>query len=908
MNKRIWIGISIVVLLLGGWFGYRQLYPANRTVGSLIPPGALLVLTSDRLQDTVSARVLRTEISLRQIPIFNEARQRLDRFLYATADSATVLKFVTGRKISYSLHSVSKLTLDYVFYIPLTDKDQPFLNRLVAPDPRRYRVLNHTFSGEKILDLVSRSNDPVGSFILTDNYLIGSVSGILIENVARRMHQPLKFSGSESALAEADFRFDADHLAGLSMRPEVLQSLFSNVGSLVRLFLPEQLNLQFRPSASRSHLIGYAVDNIGARSDVAALFAGQSPQRIQHANLIPQTTATLYHIGISDAARFGRSLSRLLGSASSEFLRDRFSQIEPATGPLYESLGRDILLCRMESPTGAARQVLILTAQDGKKLANAYQQVAYRAGANARVPVKSFLGHKTLFLNVPELPASLFSSLFSGFPQSWITQHGSSLIVANTEEAMQDYLQQVQRGAVWTSDERQAELVNTTLRPANFTAFVRLNRAQMTLPATWPVAWQNLIDQIDPTTGSPALANLENMAYQASYGNENIISTVILGRSTRRASQAVFNRLLLQKKVEFNASLISAPVVAGSLSDGAAQFYAQTNAGQFVLVTPEGEKTVQETTDGPIRSNTLAVDFLNNGRLQYLFMTDKTLYVADPGTNEVHLQAIRLPKGIDTSYLARPRGSQRRNLVALIAHEDGHVYALDRQSRSFVRIITAPRKGPLLLPFQVINTPSGMDILAMQPDGTLNHWRENGTQYPHFPVRIERTSEDEPEVQFRGPALLPFGRSTIHTITEEGQLLTLTTNGLIAKRTQLYRPVRAGSFRLFPDEEQTNWLLLRTTDTEVAVLDQQGQRRFEVRALQSGRNDVRYHRLGAGVELISVKSGGFTTLYDLNGRIVGDRPIPSDFPVALQFDERSNELYILSGAKQAVQLFSIRLR
>ncbi len=905
MKRNLWIGAVAVLLLLGGWLGYRQLFPASRTVGSLVPPGALLVLASDRLQDTVSARVLRNQISLRQLPVFDEARQKLDRFLYATADSATVLNFVSGRNIRYSLHSISKTTLDFIFYIPITAVDKPFLSRLTNPDPREYRVLNHTFAGEKILDLVARGNEPVGSFILTDDFLIGSVSGILIENVAKRMHQSLKFASSES-----DFRVDTDNLAGLSVRPEVLQSLFSNVGSLVRLFLPEELTLQFRPSASRSHLIGYAVDQIGNRQDVAALFANQTPRRIQYANLIPQTTATLYHIGISDASQFGKSLSNLLGSASSDFLRDRFKQIEPETKPLYQSLGPDILLCRLESPTGFSRQILILTAQDGKKLANAYQQIAYRSGAKTHTTPKSYLAHKILLLNIPELPASLFSSLFSGFSQSWITQHGSSLIVANSEDAMLDYLQQVQRGAVWTADARQAELLNTTLRPANFTAFARLNRGHTNMLTSWPLGWQNLLDQVDPTTGSPALANLENIAYQASYGNENIQSTVILGRTTRRASRAVLNKVLLQKKTLFNAPLISAPIVTGNLSDSSAQFYAQNNANQFVLVTPDGDKLVQNNTDGPIRSNALGVDFLNNGRLQYLFMTDRTLYVADPVriSKKVALQAIPLPKGIDPSFLARPRGNQQRNLVALVAHEDGHIYALDRQNRAFVRIMTAPNKGALQLPFQIIPTPTGMDVLAIQADGTLNHWRENGSQYPHFPTKIERTNEEEPEIHFVGPALLPPGQSQIRTITDEGQLLTINTNGLIANRIQLYRPVRSGSFRLFPDEEQTNWLLLRTTDTEVAVLDQQGQRRFDVRALQSGRNNVRYHRLGAGVELISVKSGGFTMLYDLNGHILNDRPIPSDFLVSLQFDERTNELYVLSGAQQAVQLFSIRLR
>lgn len=913
MKRTVWIGIG-AVLLIGGWLGYRQLRQASGSISSLVPPGALLMLASDRLQDTLSTRTLRTRIALRQIPIFDEARQRLDRFLYATADTSTALGFVNHKVVRYSLHNVSTTTLDFVFYVPLTEADTSFLRRLTNPNPRQYRVLNHTFSGEKIYDLVNRSNESIGSFILTDRFLVGSASGILIENVANKMHQSFPLVGSDASgrfsdRIAANLIVDEDHLAGLSIRPEVMENLFSDAGSLVRVFLPEELNLQFRSSASGSHLIGYAVDKIGSRRDVAALFGGQTPQRIAHPELIPQTTATLYHIGISNAARFGESMANLLESASTNFLRDRFGQIKSLTGPFYEALDRDVLLCRLESPAGAQRQVVIMPGRDGRKLVAAYQRIAYTAGAKSQSPVRAFLGHKILSLNVAELPASLFGSLLMGFPQSWITQHGTALIVANTEDAMQDYLQQVQRGAVWSADERQLDLLNGTLRPANFTAFVRLNRTQTTVPSSWPAAWQNLLDQPDPATGRPAFDNLENMAYQASYGNENIQSTVILGRATPRASTAVLNKLLLRKRAEFNASLISAPIVAGSLSDTTAQFYAQNTANEFVLVTPKGEKIKQSQTDGPIRSNALPVDFLNNGRLQYLFMTDRTLYVADPSRGStVLLTGIALPAGLDPTYLIRPRGNKQRNIVALAAHTDGRIFGLDRQKRVFVPIAKAPKKGPLLLPFQVITTPKGMNILATQPDGTLNYWLENGTQHPHFPVRIERRNDDEPDIRFAGPAFLLPGQQMIHTIADEGQLLRILPNGLIAKRTQLYRPVRQGVFRLLPDQEQTSYLLLRTTDTEVAVLNQQGERRFEVRALPSGRSTVRYHRLGAGVDLISVQSGGFSTLYDLNGTVVGDRPIPGNFPVALQFDERTNELYILSGTDRAVQLFSIRLR
>lgn len=921
MNNRIRLGLGVLALLIVGWLTYRWVRPATSAVGRLVPPDALIVLASNRLQDTVSEQALRTEVTLQQVPLFGEARQRLDQFLYATADTASAVGFVRGKDIRYSLHPVSKYVLDYLFYIPTTAADGAFLNRLTNPDPRRYRVLNHSFAGQKISDLVSRSNVPVGSFLLTDGFLVGSTSAILIENVAKRMRSSLGLSGSRlagPALSESGFGADADHWAGLSVRPEVLQSLIGNAGSLIRLFLPEELNLQFRPAASQTGLIGYAADEIGNRRDVAALFAGQTPRRIRHADLIPQTTATLYHVGISDAGRFGRSMSTLLSRASGDFLRRRFGRIRAAADELYPALTDELLLCRLESPTGMPRQVLVLPARDARQAANAYQQAAFRAGAKPPAPPLTFLGHKVIGLNVAELPASLFSSLVAGFNQSWVTQHGSALIVASSEDAMQEYLEQLQSRATWSADSRQMELLTNTLRPANFTIYVRLSRLQTRPTSDWPVAWQTLVGE-DRTAGGheSSLANLDNLAYQASYGNEKILSTLVLGRTARRASTKVLNKVLLQKRIPAEAPPVAAPIVVGNLSDQTASVLVQTAGNQLRLVTAEGEPIGQAPTDGPIRSNALAVDFLNNGRLQYLFMTDQRLYVADPGAIRpgrsaqplpLKLLTIKLPNGLDPTHLAQPLGRRNADWVALAAHADGQVWALDRQRRTFVRWLTAPRKAPLLLPFQVLSTPAGMNVLAAQPDGTVNYWLEDGRQRPHFPARVERTDEEAPEVRFAGPVLLPASQTLIQGITQEGERFQLTLNGLLAGRTQLYRTVRSDVFRLFPDEEMTDWLLLRTTDTEATILDQRGQRRFDVRALQSGRNGVRYHRLGAGVAVISVQSGGFARLYDPNGRIIGDRPIPALYPPTLQFDERTNELYVLSAVPNAVQLFSIRLR
>lgn len=901
MKKRIWIGIGAIAAAILAWAGYQQFIARPRSLSALIPADALLVFDSQALQAPVSMRALRTQMPLRKVPVFQEALQNLERFFYSAADTATARAFLARKVVRYSLHPISKTQLGFVFYIPLDQNSDPaFLEKIRHPDQSKYRMLARSFSDERIQELVSLTNQSYGTFFATEHFLIGSSSGVLVENVIRTLHKTLPRSEQE-----INFRIDADHVAGLSIRPEVMQALFEQPEakrSLVNLFLPEKLSLQFRQSASRTHLIGYAADDIGNRQDIANIFVDQTPVRIQSGDVIPQNTAVLYHLGLSNPARFGQSMARVLGSTSNESVQERIEKLEEDLPGFFNALGQDVILCRLESAVNANRKIIILKAKDVRKLSTEFQNLAFLTGAKGPSTVKTFLKHKLLRVNVPELPASLFSNLFSGFPQSWITQHGNYLLIANGEDVMQDYLQQLDRKAVWATDPRQLGLLNQILRPANFTAFVRVNRSQTTLPASWPITWRNLLGY-----SAASLNNLENMVYQASYGNEKVQSTLVLGRSTRQSGSNVLNRLLLRRRVEFNAPLIAAPVVSGNLADGSAQFYAQNNAGQFVLVTPEGDKIVQDTTDGAIRSNIVAADYLSNGRLQYLFMTARKLYVADPNPDArtVKLRSITLPAGIDPSLLLLPRGSRQSSLIALAAHKDGHIYALDRQKKAFTRLIKNPHPGPLLLPFQLIDEGNGMEILALQADGTLHRWHDDGTYVTHFPAKLTFDGVDKP---FVSPVLQPAGSTMMQAVTTQGEVLDLHPNGLIAKRSQLYRPIRDGSFRLFPDAAQTNWLLLRTTDTETAILDQQGNLQLDIRGLKPGESNVRYHRLGTGVELISIKSGGFTDIYTLNRRKINDRPIPSDFPVVLQLDEQTGELYILSGISKAVQLFSIRIR
>ncbi|MFC5408204.1 hypothetical protein ACFPMF_02705 [Larkinella bovis] len=906
-KKQLWIGIGILALVLGGFFAYRWWKAPARSAWMLIPSDALLVLESSSLQDTVSKQAQLNEMTLRTTPIFQEAVRSLEKLVWAPLDTASALQFLNEKPVWYSLHPTSKERIDFIFYIPISSlQDQPFINRILNPNADRFRVLSHPYEDTRIHELLTVRNESLGSFLVLDDYLVGSSSTILMESVVRRMNQPF----SETPLQRADVSLvRPGTLAGIYVRSSVLSAILSPneattdyQSKYIKALLPTELLTRFRQSPTRSHLIGLSTDDIGSKGALANLFDRQTPFRINCGNLIPDQTTTLFHFSLSDGPRFGKALTAFINSEEEEDTREGRRKLRPLLqnheNGIYKYLGNELALLRLDAPSADRRLVLLIHSPNIERLWDRYQLAALLASGTDRLSTsKPFLKYRISALQAPNLPAFLFGGLFRGFEQNWITQVGDYLVVANGQGVLQEYLQAIDQRTVWSESFRQRDLLNQTLRPANFTAYTRFSRAGESLTANWPQAWQYLLNH-----GETALDNVENLIYQSTYGRERIYSSLILGHTTRRASEAVLNRTFLQRKIALNAPLVSQPMVLGDFVGSSGVIWAVDNTRQFLLITPEGEKHSLGTVSGPVLSPLVPVDFLSNGRLQYAFTTSQTLYIADPVNGLAKLQSIPLPEGVDPGTLVAPRRDQNRNPVLLVLHRNGSVFGYDRAQKKFVRqfAVNFP-EGSGVSAFHAPVRNQSLSVLSVQKEGKVFLWNENGGFSPGFPLDLK--------TELTGPAWLEATNpATLTTLTKQGELLHIGADGQLVDRNQLYRPIRRGSFRLLPEANQNGYLLLRTTDTEAAILDRKGNPLFEVRGLRPGQTLIRYHVLGAGVNLISVKSGNFTTLYNLAGKPVGDRPIPGSYPVGLQFSPTRNKLFIYSSDNKAVQIWSVKLR
>lgn len=908
-QKRLWIVIGLFAVALAGYWGYQRLRAPARSPWELMPSDALVVLESTALQDTLPADKLLSEMSLQTTPLFREALQSLNQLIWSPLDTASALRLVRQKPVWYSLHPTSRHRLDFIFYLPLRNStERAQVDRLLTPDAARFRVLRHPYQNERIYELLTVGNESLGSFVLLDDYLIGSPSTLLIEAVIRRMRQPF----TETPLQRADVQLlRPGTIGGLYVRSTVLSALFPAAGEAtqdwqsqyIRSFLPVEIKTVFRPSVDRQHLIGTSTDDISTQTGIAALFEEQTPIRIGCGHLIPSQTATLFHIGLSDGTRFGNALTPFINSENDIVLRDGRRRLRPLLRndevSVYRYLGNELVLCRLDAPTVNRRLVMLVKATNPEKLFDRLQLASILTTRSGQVGrARRFLRYSVTRLDGAELPAYLFGGLFRGFTRSWVAQSGSYLIIANGEDVMEEYLQTLEDKAVWSENRRMQVLMSQTMRPANFSVYTRFSRAGAAMASQWPPSWQRLLAHDES-----ALENIDNLIFQSSYGRERIYSTLVLGRANRRASDAVVNRVFLQKRIELNAPPLSAPMPLGDFMGGTGHVWVVDNARQLVQLSPEGEKKIAGAIDGPIRSRLVAVNFLNNERFQFAFTTDRTLYIADPdpASGKIGLRSVRLPEGLRPEQILAPRERQGQPTALLLAHRDGSVYGYDRAGQRFVRQYAVSAPGEGLIPFQTLLRNQSLTVASLQQEGRLNLWYENGTRATGFPVDLK--------TNFIGPAFLSAGSpATLTTISQQGELIRVGEDGQVLERTQQYRPIRRGSFRLLPDETGSDFVLLRSTDTEVAVLDKTGNRLFEVRGLLPGRTTVRYHVLESDLKLISVKSGDFTTLYQLNGRPVGDRPIPGPQPVELQFSPGRNKLFVYGSTEKTVQIWSIKLQ
>ena len=908
MKKRSTIVFALLGLLVVGWFGFRWWQSYSATVWKYLPENSFFVLQSKRLQDS-TFKAQKGGIELRDVPLLNLAARQVDMLRLLANDSSQTEQFLKGKNITYALQKTSGGHFTYLIYLPLA----AFENHawLETPNTSRARVTTHTHSGQKVFDVSNARSEPLFSYSFFNNFLVLCPSGDVLEDWIRFAQSPLsatnssRFEGVQQPDSDLSLFVDS---ALLSDALRMDSSLGGNAGLLYFLgFLPGTESLHLDKFFSSKHPTLTSKGKKVKMGGYIAALNNQKASPLKSTFFIPNNAAICYRLGFDNAATFTNNLRKNLETISPDSINESRQELLTLLGnarldTFYRFLNKELMLFQLEPNNTLTKGLVVLQQiKPNRDLEKFYRRLAILLNKNSNLPIEPFQGGLVYDVNWPELPATLFGGLFKGFPKCYVGFMPNYLIYANDRQVLKDYLVDVEYERTLGKSQIYNTFLTQTLRPSNFTLLINTRKSKEYIGTGFlNYLFNNL--NYDITEKLP----FDHLVFQAAYKNERAYSSLAFARTTRASSAKTLNKLFVQQETPFEEAPLSGPYTVRNYPTSLDKVLVVNQSRQLVNPSAEEKKRKVIQLDAPIVGDIHSVDFLSVGRLQYIFATEKSLYLVDEDDKQRYtsLPPQPLPGRKTIRSFQRLESGIEGSFRFLIIDTEGFLYLWNSPSQPPVQLNRSRPFVDLLLPIHEVEYQGKRHFLFTQAAGQVGLIRENGVIPPPYKLDF-KTNFTGP---FFGVATPERGGTELVGISKYGELFRVTLDGKLLEKRQLLRTAPADFFRTRADLPNRDWLLLRESETQYAVLDKKGNELFGAKGLIPDQNNFQYHFLGTDLRFLSIKSGNFTTLYKLNGEKLGDKPIPSEIPVRVSLVEGYNKLLIYSYANKKLQTWSLKIR
>ncbi|WP_298352861.1 hypothetical protein [Runella sp.] len=908
MRKRgLIVGISLTVLF-AGWWGFQRWQMYSASVWKLLPENTFFLVQSQRLQDT-TYKVQKGGIEMREVPLFNLAARQIDMFRLLSDETNRPEQLLKGRSITYVLQKTSGGRFTYLVFLPL-EAFQSY-NWLEGPASSKARVTSHIHSGQKIYDVTTPNSEPLFTYTFFNNFLVSCASGDVLEDWIRFARSPLratntsrfesiKQEGSELSVYMDNVLLSEALRNEASTNPDAALLYFLS-------FLPgtEGLHLDKLFSLKNPTLVSKG-KKVKLEGYLEAL-NNQKASTLKSAFFIPNNTAIMFRLGFDDGLTFIRKLRPQLSNISTDSVNQSRKSLLTLLGnarldSFYRSINKELILCQLEPNNVLTKgQILLQQVQPKNGLERFFKRLSILFNKNKGFPYEPFQGGYVYTIDWFELPSVLFGGLFKGFPKTYVAFHKNFVVYANDSQVLKDYLIDLEYQRTWANSSIHNTFLEKTLGASNFTFAINPRKSKEYMGTGFMNYLFNNLNY-DITEKHP----FDQLVFQSAYKNERAYSSLTFGRLSKSASAKTLNKVFLQQEQAFEPAPAGGIYIVRNYPSDLEKIVVVTPSREMQNPFAEEKKRKMTQLDAPIIGDIYSVDFLSIGRLQYVFATEKSLNVVDEDDRQRYmtLPPVRLPVGRSIRSFQRLESGIEGSFRFLVIDTGGFLYLWNSPSQPPVLLNRSRPFVDLLLPIHEVEYQGKRHFLFTQASGQVGLISETGVIPEPYKLDLK--------TNFFGPFFGVFmpenGTTDLLGVSKYGELFEITLGGKITNKRQLFRSDPTSYFRARAATNNRDWILFRESETQFAVLDKRGNELFSAKGLIEDQNQVQYHFLSSEVKFLSVKSGNYTTLYDLKGNQIGDKPFPSEIPVRVSLVEGYNKLLIYSYANKKLQTWSLKIR
>lgn len=892
-NKFFLVFIISALLVGGGLYAYKYFRDAHGiNAWMLVPNSAVMVYESSNtvkvwndLQKKAPWR------NLLSIPCFYDLKKDFESLDSIGGGSGQLDELFRGNPFLISMHVTGDDAFDFMYYIELKDlKSNDLANKIFNNFKNREGNVfsDRKYKGFNIKEIKAGEANDSFTFVNYKNFFIGSFTPHLVEDAIRNITgENLHTFENQNTSLFSFSKLDNDD-GNLYVNSKKITELYGafatqKVGNELR-FFSEQAFLDVNITDKTLLLNGFSEVDKEPNTTYLGTFAGQKPDKIKLQAYLPNRTAILFHLSFNDGKTWKENLIRYWRKRAPIQMKkwdDLANQHQFDVDAFFTWLGYEIGLATLESVDPEdPEKILIIQALDINEGLKQFNKLTENlsVGGEDTLYVESYSGNQIRQIPVDNFPDLLLGPQFVGFKNCFYTAIDSYLIMANNVQVLKNLMNDREEENVWSKSIRQNAFMESILEEANVNLIVNSLSVWNIMQANLHPKWQRFSQKY-----ASQLRQFENVAIQFSNVDNRFFTSLSVDFVEKKPTDNQPQNYILVQNAFTEAQIATKPFVVRNHINNKREVLLQDKMNYLYLIDESGKTLWRDSVGDAIQGVVAQIDYYNNGKLQYYFITGNALHIIDRLGNYVEGFPVEVPSELGLYQTSVVDYDKSKRYRFLVADKEGNIYMFDKQGKNLNgwqprrlsnRLATAP--------FHI--RVRGRDcIVGIQEDGVVNMMNRRGQMYPGFPLDLKD--------KINNPLFIDvgtgFSKSYFTTVTNSGQLVRINLEGAIIERKQLLRPTKDARFKLVIDALNRNYVIGRQEQNRVSMLDRNGKVIFEKDYVASGDMRMQYYDFSRGQQVFALtdKDQEFTYLYDIEGKLINYQPIESGFDIGLLYFE-----------------------
>jgi len=890
--RKLLVSFLIICILVGGYFAYYFWMASPKAKAwDFIPKNAAGVFET--------TRTLATYDSIKNLDIwsaFDQASfsENIDK-IFSELDSA-----VSGDSFRAVFENSPSLVA--FFPVSVSEMDALIVTELTSSTQRNYlkeclkfyaesgyRFKKRSYNGFTIEEIYKESGGDVFSFIRFQDHLICSFSPFLVEDAIRAFNDPENLSFS------VGFQ-ETKSLTPLNQDEGNLYLNMSELNSILNLFTDTEqdvvgksafLDVDFEPSFLR--LTGFTFPE----NDLLSTFS-DGPGSFDILDVVPNNTARLAHYSFKNAEAWRSGLidfDQDIGLAT-DHLKSKF---DVDVNFLFEHIFQEVAVAELEVVGSEKPDRLVFF--DTKNVNEVEIFLNQAAKRMARDSVFSDpMGTYTVQKLDKEISAALLGKRSELVDECYYIIHRKYVVMSNSLEQIKRLIGALEADNTWRKSIQINAMLEHTNGEANYSVFVQVPRSWRQLMNSLKPSWRTFFNE-----NEVGLKSVEYLNFQFSKTEDKFYTNVLAYQPEPPKQPA---KVSTSKRISLASKVITKPYLIRSHVNKSLEILAQDSTLQLYQISSDFEiiwaNKLRESIVGAI----VPVDYYKNGKKQYAFSTASQLHIIDRTGMYLDGFPQTIPSQNPIQHFSVVDYDGSRNYRFMLTDSEGDIYLLDKSGNALSGWGPKETRSFMFLAPRHIRIAGKDAFIVVDKKGNIDLISRRGASYPGFPLNLKTAVGNEYFTKATGS----FETSEMTILTDEGELIRLNFGGQIVFREQLFKPTADSSFELVPDVMNNTFVIVRNSEVLWEVLDATGVKLFEKSYIKNEERIIQFYRFGGGKSLILLTDPeeNFLTIYNLEGKVLTQKPLQSSTKVSVLFSENDGRYTLYLAHDSLIEKVSLK--